>query len=110
MVLLFFSAQSPSLPDQYPFPSPESGGQQGLWRLWKEAKSIYQTLNTKKDKQIAKLMRMHQGYTYIMSASEDMIPYFSKAFNNPKDKFKVLGLPRIDYLLETSLLSALYFS
>ena len=76
-----------------------------IYQIWHSLGAIkafgYQTLNTKKDKQIAKLMRMHQGYTYIMSASEDMIPYFSKAFNNPIDKFKVLGLPRIDYLLET---------
>lgn len=37
---LFFSAQSPSLPDQYPFPSHERGGQQGSLMLWKWAKSI----------------------------------------------------------------------
>ena len=76
-----------------------------IYQIWHSLGAIkafgYQTLNTKRDKAIAKVMHMHQGYTYIMSASHDMIPYFAKAFNNPVEKFKVLGLPRIDYLIET---------
>ncbi len=77
-----------------------------IYQIWHSLGAIkafgYQTLNTKRDKAIAKVMHMHEGYKHIMSASHDMIPYFAKAFNNPEDKFKVLGLPRIDYLIETA--------
>lgn len=61
----------------------------------------YQTLNTKKDIGIAKVMNMHKNYDAIVSGSAEMSKHFAKAFNYPEDKFITCGLPRIDYLLKT---------
>ena len=61
----------------------------------------YQSLNTPKQKEIARVMHMHENYDYIISGSLAMTKYFSKAFNYPKSKFYSLGLPRIDYILNT---------
>lgn len=61
----------------------------------------YQTLNTKYDQKLAKLMCMHQNYDAIISPSEEMSKHFAKAFNSPIEKFVNIGLPRIDYLLKT---------
>ena len=47
-------------------------------------------------------MKMHKNYDLIVTGSKAMIPYFSEAFNNPKEKFINCGLPRIDYLLKES--------
>ena len=60
----------------------------------------YQTLNTPKDKKIAKIMKMHKNYDVIVSGSNEMTKYFSKSFNYPEDKFFVCSLPRVDYLLK----------
>lgn len=62
----------------------------------------YQTLNTKYDQKMAKLMCMHKNYDAIISPSSEMSKYFAKAFNNPIEKFVNIGLPRIDYLLKTA--------
>lgn len=74
-------------------------------QIWHSLAAIkkfgYQTLNTKKDKSIAKIMCMHKNYDVIVSGSEEMKKFFSKSFNYPEDKFITCGLPRIDYLLET---------
>lgn len=61
----------------------------------------YQTLNTKKERKIAKIMCMHKNYNAIVSGSEEMTKFFSKAFNYPESSFITCGLPRIDYLLNT---------
>ena len=60
----------------------------------------YQTLNSKKKKNIAIALRMHRNYNYIISASSNSIPYFCEAFNYSNNFFKVYGLPRIDYILK----------
>jgi len=74
-------------------------------QIWHSLAAIkkfgYQTLYTKKDQIIAKLMCMHKNYDAIVSGSEEMKRFFSKAFNYPEDKFITCGLPRIDYLLKT---------
>ncbi len=61
----------------------------------------YQSLNTKRDKSWAKIMKMHKNYDVLISSSEAMRPYFSQAFGYPEEKFIVCGLPRVDYLKET---------
>lgn len=74
-------------------------------QIWHSLAAIkmfgYQTLNTKKDQKIAKIMCMHKNYDVIVSGSEEMKKFFAKSFNYPEDKFITCGLPRIDYLLET---------
>ena len=58
-----------------------------------------QSLNTKKQQIIAKIMCMHKNYDYIISCSNVMIKYYSEAFNCDKNKFVTIGLPRMDYIL-----------
>ena len=49
---------------------------------------------------VAKILKIHQNYDYILSGSEAMIEPFSKAFNTPPNKILPLGTPYIDYLLK----------
>lgn len=51
---------------------------------------------------IAKYMKMHANYDYIITGSNGMIEYFEKCFGYSKDCFVPLGLPRIDYILKKS--------
>lgn len=44
-------------------------------------------------------MKMHAGYTCITCTSEATRKIYSEAFNTDIEKIKVLGMPRIDYLL-----------
>lgn len=62
----------------------------------------YQTLDKKSgtNSKVAKVMKMHYNYDYIVTGSTAMIPYFSEAFNQSVDKFINCGLPRIDYLIK----------
>ena len=64
----------------------------------------YQSLDKENgnSSKMAKIMKMHNNYDLIVSGSKKMIPYFSKAFNQPEYKFINCGLPRIDYLLNES--------
>lgn len=64
----------------------------------------YQTLD-KQDgtsSKMAKTMKMHKNYSLIVTGSKAMIPYFSEAFNQDKEKFINCGLPRVDYILKES--------
>jgi CDP-ribitol ribitolphosphotransferase len=47
----------------------------------------------------ANIFNMHKGYTYIISGSEEMVPFYKEAFNVDRSIIKPYGLPRIDYLL-----------
>lgn len=57
-------------------------------------------------KELATLMNMHKNYTYIISGSEEMTPYFAKAFG--VDDYNILpySLPRVDYLLDKANINA----
>ena len=50
----------------------------------------------------AKLMRMHRGYDYVVSASDITAEHFSEAFGTSADKIVKYGLPRIDYIKRVS--------
>lgn len=58
----------------------------------------HQSLTSDKQKIVAKVMKMHNNYDYIISGSKAMTKYFAKAFNYEENKFVPLGLPRLDYL------------
>ena len=47
---------------------------------------------------VAKVMRMHKGYDYVISASDATAEHFAEAFGVPRSKIVKLGLPRIDYI------------
>lgn len=48
---------------------------------------------------IAKIMKMHNNYSYIMCTSNKTKEIFAKAFGYDENKILTLGMPRIDYLL-----------
>lgn len=47
---------------------------------------------------VAKILKMHAGYDYVISGSEGMNKYFAEAFNVPEDKVLAIGTPSIDFL------------
>ena len=49
---------------------------------------------------VAKILKMHSGYDYVISGSEGMAPFFAEAFNVPIDKVLNIGTPTVDYLRE----------
>lgn len=76
-----------------------------LWHaLGKIKQSGYQTLGKEsgRGEQLARLMKMHEGYDYIIAGGKAWNPFYCRAFNTTEDKLVNCGLPRIDYLLETA--------
>ena len=61
----------------------------------------YQTLKKEsgKGEKMAKLMKMHRGYDYLISTSEETSKFYSKAFDMPLSKIVNIGNPKIDYIL-----------
>lgn len=47
---------------------------------------------------IAKAMKMHKNYTYILTSSKVSKPFFREAFNAKEEQMKVMSLPRVDFL------------
>ena len=47
---------------------------------------------------VAKLMRMHHGYDYVVCASDVTADHFCEAFRTDRSKIVKYGLPRIDYI------------
>ncbi len=52
---------------------------------------------------VAKILKMHNNYDYILSGTEAMNSYFSEAFNTSIDKILTIGTPTIDYLLKKNI-------
>lgn len=74
-----------------------------IWHAMGAIKKFgYQSLGKKdgRDLKLAKLMKMHENYDYVVSGSDVMIKYFSEAFNVDRDKFIVNGMPKMDYIFE----------
>lgn len=51
---------------------------------------------------VAKLMKMHRGYDYVLSSSDITAKYFCEGFRTGRDHVVKLGLPRIDYILSNN--------
>ncbi len=47
---------------------------------------------------VAKILKMHAGYDYVISGSEGMNKYFAEAFNVPEEKVLAIGTPSIEFL------------
>ena len=47
---------------------------------------------------LAEAMRMHRNYTYVFSSSEFCSRFFAEAFNVPRERTRVMPLPRLDLL------------
>ena len=73
-----------------------------LWHALAAIKQFgYQTIGKayglKED--VARILKMHNNYDYIICASEAMRQPFAEAFNTPIEKVLPIGTPIIDYLL-----------
>lgn len=74
-----------------------------IWHAMGAIKKFgYQILDMEEgdSRKTAEIMKMHAGYTCITCTSEATRQIYSQAFNTDIEKIKVLGMPRIDYLLE----------
>lgn len=77
-------------------------------QIWHAMGAIKQFGNQVVDKKegtksaIAKIMKMHHNYDYVLCVSEKTKEFYEKAFKISKDKILTLGMPRIDYLLGKS--------
>lgn len=73
-----------------------------LWHALAAIKKFgYQTIGYKDglNPTVAKILRMHKNYDYVISGSNEMNKYFSEAFNTDINKIISCGTPTIDYLL-----------
>lgn len=76
-----------------------------MWHaLGKIKQSGYQTLGKEsgRGEQTARLMKMHEGYDYIIAGGKAWNPFYCQSFGTAEDKLVNCGLPRIDYLIETA--------
>ena len=52
---------------------------------------------------VAKMMKMHENYTYVLSSSEFASPFFAEAFHVEQSKMRIYPLPKTDLLLDDDL-------
>ena len=74
-----------------------------IWHAMGAIKKFgYQILDMEEgdSRRIAEIMKMHAGYTCITCTSKATRQIYSQAFNTDIEKIKVLGMPRIDYILD----------
>jgi len=74
-----------------------------IWHALGAVKKFgYQVLDKEEgsNKETSDLFDMHKNYSYITCASNITKKFYSEAFNTELDKIKVLGMPRIDYILQ----------
>ncbi len=60
-------------------------------------------------RQVAELMRMHKGYSYILASNPQSAVHFSEAFGYPVEKFKIISLPRVDFLSDKDAMEELAY-
>lgn len=76
-----------------------------MWHaMGKIKKSGYQTLGKEsgRDESLAKLMKMHEGYDYIIAGGKAWNRFYCESFSVTEDRLLNYGLPRTDYILETA--------
>ena len=75
-----------------------------MWHaIGKIKQSGYQTLDREsgRSKKVAELMDMHKNYDIIIAGGKAFNRFYCLSFNTTEDKLCNIGLPRIDYLLQT---------
>ena len=82
-----------------------------LWHsIGKIKKSGYQTLDSPsgRNKKLAYLMCMHKNYDVVLAPSKITQKCYEEAFNIGPEKIKLIGLPRIDFVLTKKDTSKIY--
>ena len=72
-----------------------------IWHALGSLKKFgYSSINLKggRDSKIAKIMRMHKNYTYILTSSKISKEFFKEAFQAEEKQMKIMNLPRVDFL------------
>lgn len=72
-----------------------------MWHALAAIKKFgWQTVGMKdgSSRKTAELMRMHEGYDYVIAASDITAEHFCEGFRVGRDKIVKAGLPRIDYI------------
>lgn len=75
-----------------------------IWHALAAIKKFgYQSIGYKDgvNKKVAKVLKMHANYDYIISGSYEMKKSFSEAFNTDVNKILAIGTPYVDYLLKS---------
>lgn len=74
-------------------------------QIWHASGAIkkfgYQSLNKKEGRgiEVAKLMKMHKNYDYVIAPSKATAKFYEEAFEIDNSKIVINGLPRLDYIL-----------
>lgn len=74
-------------------------------QIWHASGAIkkfgYQSINKKEGRgiQIAKIMKMHKNYNFVVAPSNATAEFYKEAFGVEQDKIVIMGLPRLDYIL-----------
>lgn len=74
-------------------------------QIWHASGAIkkfgYQSINKKEGRgiQIAKIMKMHKNYNFVVAPSNATAKFYEEAFGVERDKIVINGLPRLDYIL-----------
>ena len=74
-----------------------------LWHALATIKKFgYQSIGYKDgvNEKVAKILKMHANYDYVISGSDAMNPFFAEAFNIPQERVLSIGTPYKDYLLK----------
>lgn len=72
-----------------------------MWHALGSLKKFGYSIEHKKEgSRLAKIAKMHKNYDMILTSSEESLKNFSEAFHYPKEYFKILPLPRVDYLMD----------
>lgn len=72
-----------------------------MWHALGAVKKFgYQTIGKPggNQKAIAKVMRLHHNYDYVLASSEETGRIYQESFGVGAEKIRYMGLPRIDYL------------
>jgi len=72
-----------------------------IWHALGSLKKFgYSTLDKRdgRNSNVAKVMKMHKNYTYILTSSHVSKPFFQEAFGAREEQMKVMSLPRVDFL------------
>ena len=75
-----------------------------MWHaLGKIKKSGYQTVGKESGRSVetSELLCMHKNYDYIIAGGKAWNPYYMASFGTTEDKLVNIGLPRIDYIIES---------
>lgn len=73
-----------------------------LWHALGAIKKFgYETIDKTSgtSKGIALQMKMHKNYDYVLSSSTNLIDIYARSFNVKSENILLLGMPRIDYIL-----------